>query len=198
MTTRAKESPFGIRTITITALLAAVASILMFLNFALPIFPSFIKMDISDVPALIATFAIGPHAGVLVELIKNTINLTHTATGGVGELANFSIGCAFVVPAGLIYRRNKTRRGAVTGLAVGLFCMTFTASVANYYVLIPLYSYFIPMETIIGMYRAVNPYANTLFKAILMSVVPFNLLKGTLVAVLTLSLYKRLSHFIKD
>lgn len=198
MTTRAKESPFGIRTITITALLAAIASILMFLNFALPIFPSFVKMDISDVPALIATFAIGPHAGVLVELIKNTINLTHTTTGGVGELANFSIGCAFVVPAGLIYRRNKTRRGAVTGLVAGLVSMTFTASVANYYVLIPLYSYFIPMETIIGMYRAINPYANTLFKAILMSVVPFNLLKGTLVAILTLSLYKRLSRFIKD
>ena len=198
MTTRAKESPLGIRTITITALLAAVASILMFLNFALPIFPSFIKMDISDVPALIATFAIGPHAGVLVELIKNTINLTHTATGGVGELANFSIGVAFVVPAGLIYKRNKTLRGAVIGLVAGLFSMTFTAAVANYYVLIPLYSYFMPMETIIGMYRAINPYADTLFKVILMSVVPFNLLKGTLVTVLTLGLYKRLSHFIKD
>ncbi len=198
MTTRAKESTFGVRTITITALLAAVASILMFLNFALPLFPAFIKMDFSDVPALIATFAIGPHAGVLVELIKNTVNLTHTATGGVGELANFSIGVAFVVPAGLIYRRNKTLRSAVAGLVVGQLSMTFAASVANYYVLIPLYSYFVPMEAILAMYRTINPYADTLFKAILMSVVPFNLLKGTLVTILTLCLYKRLSHFIKD
>lgn len=198
MTTRIKESSFGIRTITVTALLAAVASVLMFINFALPLFPPFIKMDISDVPALIASFAIGPHAGVLVELIKNTINLTHSSTGGVGELANFSIGCAFVVPAGQLYRRNKTMRGAMIGLSAGLFCMTFVASVANYYVLIPLYSHFVPLEAILGMYRAINPYANTLLRAILMSVVPFNLLKGALASVLTLCVYKRLSQFIKN
>lgn len=170
----------------------------MFFNFALPLFPPFIKMDISDVPALIASFAIGPHAGVLVELIKNTINLTHSATGGVGELANFSIGCAFVIPAGQIYRRNKTMRGAMIGLSVGLLVMTLTASAANYYVLIPLYSHFVPMEAILGMYRAVNPYADTLFKVILMSVVPFNLIKGALSSILTLCVYKKLSHFIKS
>lgn len=179
-------------------MLATLASILMFMNFAIPIFPSFIKMDVSDAPALIAAFAIGPHAAVMVELIKNAINLTHSATGGIGELANFTIGCAFVVPAGLIYRKNRTLGGAVAGMLAGVLIMTVAASFANYYVLIPLYSHFIPMDTLIGMYKAINPYADTLFKVILMSVVPFNILKGAVVTILTLCLYKRLSKIIKS
>lgn len=186
-----------VRTLTTTALLAAIASILMFVNFALPLFPAFIKMDVSDVPALIASFAIGPGAGVAVEFIKNAINLTHTATGGVGELANFTIGCAYVVPAGLLYRRNKTMRSALGALYLGIVVMTATAALANYFVLIPLYSRMIPLDTLIGMYQAVNPYADTLPKVILTNVVPFNILKGSLVAFLTFALYKRLSPVIK-
>lgn len=185
------------RGITTTALLGAVAAILMFLNFPLPIFPAFVKMDVSDAPALIAAFAMGPAAGVAVELIKNAVNLTHTSTGGVGELANFCIGSAFVVPAGLLYRRRKDIRRAVEVLIVGTLTMTAAASVANYFVLIPLYSNFIPMETIIGMYRAIIPCADTLPKIILLSVVPFNLLKGLLVSLLTFALYKKLSRVIK-
>lgn len=185
------------RALTTTALLAAVASILIFMNFALPIFPSFIKMDISDTPALIAGFAIGPGAGVMVELIKNLTNLTHTTTGGIGELANFTIGSAYVVPAALIYRRNRTIRNARLALCVGVLTMTVAAALANYFVLLPLYSKIMPMETIIGMYQAINPYANTLERVILTSVVPFNLLKGGIVATVTFILYKRLSRVIK-
>ena len=185
------------RGITTTALLGAVASILMFLNFPLPIFPAFVKMDISDAPALIASFAMGPAAGVMVELIKNAVNLTHTSTGGVGELANFSIGAAFVVPAGLLYKRRKDIRRAVTALCAGTVTMTLAAALANYFVLIPLYSNFIPMETIIGMYRAIIPAADTLPKIILLSVVPFNLLKGLVVSLVTFALYKKLSPVIK-
>ncbi len=185
------------RGITTTALLGAVASILMFLNFPLPIFPAFIKMDVSDAPALIAAFAMGPAAGVTVELIKNAVNLTHTSTGGVGELANFFIGVAFVVPAGLLYKRRKDVRRAVTVLIVGTLTMTAVAALANYFVLLPLYSNFVPMETIIGMYRAIIPAADTLPKIILMSVVPFNLLKGLIVSLVTFALYKKLSRAIK-
>ncbi|MDL2264295.1 ECF transporter S component [Synergistaceae bacterium OttesenSCG-928-I11] len=185
------------RGITTTALLGAIAAILIFLNFPLPIFPAFIKMDVSDAPALIAAFAMGPAAGVAVELIKNAVNLTHTSTGGVGELANFSIGAAFVVPAGLLYKRRKDIRRAVTALIVGTLTMTVVAAFANYFVLIPLYSNFVPMETIVGMYRAIIPYADTLPKIILMSVVPFNLLKGLIVSLVTFALYKKLSPVIK-
>ena len=185
------------RMLTTTALLGAISSILLFLNVALPIFPSFIKMDVSDAPALIASFAVGPQYGALVELVKNLINLTHTSTGGIGELANFTIGCAYVLPAGLIYRKNRTLRSAVRGMALGVLCMTAVGGLMNYFVLIPLYSKFMPLETIISMYRAINPYADTLAKVVLMSVVPFNLLKGTITAILTFALYKRLSPILK-
>ena len=197
MNTKTKVINLKAREITIIALLGAVAAILMFLNFPLPIFPSFVKMDISDAPALIAALSIGPHAGVLVSLIKNVVNLTHTSTGGVGELANFTIGCAFTITAGIIYRRNHTMRGALIGMSAGVIMLTITACIANYYVLLPLYSRFIPMDVIIGMYRAINPYADTLPKVILTCVAPFNLIKGSLVALLTFSLYKRLSPVIK-
>lgn len=185
------------RMLTTTALLGAISSVLLFLNFALPIFPAFIKMDISDAPALIASFAVGPQYGVLVELVKNLINLTHTSTGGVGELANFTIGCAYVLPAGLIYKKNRTLRAAVRGMIVGILSLTIAAALMNYFVLIPLYSKFMPLETIISMYRAINPYADTLGKVVLMSIVPFNLLKGTITAILTFALYKRLSPILK-
>lgn len=185
------------RGITTTALLAAAASILMFLNFPLPIFPTFVKMDVSDAPALIASFALGPAAGVAVEFVKNAVNLTHTSTGGIGEIANFSIGCAFVVPAGMIYARKKNIRRALLSLCVGTLTMTTLAAIANIYVLIPLYSKIVPLETIIGMYSAINPYADTLTKIVMTSIVPFNILKGIIVSVLTFALYKRLSPVIK-
>lgn len=197
MEQKAKAVYLNAREITIIALLGAVASILMFLNFPLPIFPSFVKMDISDAPALIASLAIGPHAGVLVGLIKNIVNLTHTSTGGVGELANFTIGCAFTITAGVIYRRRHTMRGALIGMAAGVVMLTVTACIANYYVLLPLYSRLVPMDVLIGMYRAINPYADTLPKVILTCVAPFNFIKGSLVALLTFSLYKRISPVIK-
>ena len=185
------------RMLTTTALLGAISSILLFLNFALPIFPSFIKMDVSDAPALIASFALGPQYGAFVELVKNLINLTHTTTGGIGELANFTIGCAYVLPAGLIYRRNKTLRTAVRAIALGVVSMTVVAALMNYFVLIPLYSKLMPLETIISMYQAINPYADTLGKVVLMSIVPFNILKGTITGILTFALYKRLSPILK-
>jgi Predicted membrane protein len=174
-----------------------VSSVLMFFNFALPLFPAFLKMDLSDAPALIAAFALDPRAGVMVAFVKNAINLTHTATGGIGELANFSIGLAFVLPAGFLYRREKTLRRAISAMGVGVLTMTAAAAVANYFVLLPLYSRFFPLDAIIDMYRAVNPYANTLWKVVLMSIVPFNLIKGFFVSLLTFGLYKRLGPFVK-
>ena len=104
-----------IRKLTVTAILAAVSAVLMFLDFSVPFMPGFIKMDLSDMPALIASFAFGPLSGVGVCLIKNLINLFTTTTGGVGELSNFILGCMLVIPAGLIYKRKKNRRFALLG-----------------------------------------------------------------------------------
>ncbi|MDR1885136.1 MAG: ECF transporter S component [Synergistaceae bacterium] len=197
MTERTRDALTGARGVTTTALLSAAAGVLMFLDFALPIFPTFIKMDISNVPALIASFAMGPRAAVAVEFIKNVFNISHTSTGGVGEMASFVIGVSYVVPAGIIYRRHKTMKRACASMAAGVLVSTCVAATANYFVLIPLYSRIIPMETIIGAYMAVNPYATTLGRVVIMSVVPFNLLKGTVAAFVTMAVYKRLSPIIK-
>jgi riboflavin transporter FmnP len=133
----------------------------------------------------------------MVELIKNAVNITHTTTGGIGEIASFTIGVAYVVPAGLIYRRDKTIKRAVQALCVGIIATSLAAVVANYFVLIPLYSRITPIETLIGMYQAINPYATTMPRIVLMTVLPFNLLKASVVAILTFSLYKRLSPIIR-
>ena len=116
-------SGFQIRKMTVTAILAAVSTVLMFLSFNVPFMPSFIKMDFSELPALIAAFAYGPLSGVIVCLIKNLINLLSTQTGGVGELSNFILGCAFVLPAGLIYKHKKTKKSAVLGALLGAVIM---------------------------------------------------------------------------
>ncbi|MDR3331042.1 MAG: ECF transporter S component [Synergistaceae bacterium] len=197
MSTRTAITSLGVRGITTTALLSAAAAILMFLDFAVPIFPTFLKMDLSDVPALMAAFAIGPGAAIAVEFIKNAVNIAYTHTGGIGELANFLIGISFAVPAGIIYKRRRTRGGACIGMASGVIAMSVVAAVANYLVLVPLYSRIIPLDTMINAYMAINPYANTLGKVILMSIVPFNLCKGVVVSLITFALYKRISPIVK-
>lgn len=171
-----------VREITLTSLLAAASTVLFFFSFPLPFFPPFVKMDFSNVPALVAAFVIGPWAGAAVELIKNLINLMRTSTGGVGELAAFLIGCAYVIPAGALYRAG---RSTIVSLAVGTLLSVITAALANYLILIPLYSKFFPMEALIAMYSAAIPIADTLPKVILFSVVPFNIIKCALVAAVT-------------
>ena len=98
----------NVRYLTVTAMLSAVAYILMFLDFSVPFMPSFIKMDLSELPALIGSFAMGPLCGVIICLVKNVLHLFITSTGGVGELSNFILGVAFVLPAGLLYKHKKT------------------------------------------------------------------------------------------
>lgn len=167
-----------IRTLTCTALLSAVASVLFFLSVPIPLFPSFVKMDLSNVPALIASFAIGPAAGAMVELIKNLTNVPSTTTGGVGELAAFLIGVALVLPAGIMFKR----RGMAISLVFGSAVSVAAAAAANYFILIPLYSNFIPIDKMIQMYSAAIPAADSLERVILFSVVPFNIIKCAIVS----------------
>ena len=176
-----------------TALLSSLSAVLMYLDMAIPVFPTFLKMDLSDLPALIAAFTWGPAAGVIVELIKNLIHAFTTSTAGIGEAANFLIGSALVVPAGMIYRQFRTKKGALAGLIAGTLIMALTAALANYFLLLPFYAKLIPLEKIIDLSSRILPAVHDKFTLVLYAILPFNLLKGTLVSLLTLWLYKRIS-----
>jgi len=184
------------------AMLAAVAVGLMFFKVpAVFMAPGFMKLDISDVPVLIAGFAMGPISGVIVSLLKNLLNMLieGSATGGIGELTNFIIGSSFVLASSIIYRKSKTIHRAILSLVVGILFMTLLASLSNYYIIFPLYGkVMIPIEKIIEMGSAISSRVVDLKTMIIYTVVPFNLLKGTVNALVTFLLYKRISPLLKD
>ena len=185
-----------LRKMTGTAMLGAVATVLMFIDFSVPIMPSFIKMDVSELPALIASFAYGPLSGIAVCLIKNLINLTRTSTAGVGELCNFMLGVCFVLPAGLIYLRRKSRSTAAIGALVGAACMAVLSVPVNYFITYPVYTNFMPLDTIIGMYQAIFPGVDGLLQCLVVFNLPFTFVKGLVDAGLTFLVYKPLSPIL--
>jgi len=185
------------RKVTMIGMLSAIAFILMYLQFNVPLMPSFIAMDFSELPALIGAFALGPVEGVIICLVKNVLHLMRTSTGGVGELSNFLIGATFVFPAGLIYRKRNNKKGALIGSLIGAVLMSLLSIVTNYFIVYPIYTNFMPMEAIIGAYQAINPKADTLLKCLIMFNVPFTFIKGMLSVVITFLVYKRLSPIIK-
>lgn len=187
----------NLRTLTMTAMLAAVSAVLMFFSFSVPFVPSFLKLDFSELPALIASFALGPVSGVAVCLVKNLINLMFSTTGGVGELSNFFLGTAFVLPAGFIYRRIKNRKSALIGALTGDILMALLSLVTNYFIVYPFYTAFMPMEAIMGMYQAILPSISTLWEALLVFNLPFTFIKGLLSVVITFLIYKKISPLIK-
>ncbi|MBO5052334.1 MAG: ECF transporter S component [Clostridia bacterium] len=180
--------------------LSAMATVLMLFEFPLPIAPSFYELDFSEVAVLIGSFALGPLAGVIIEFIKILINLliNGTDTFFVGELANFLMGCAFVLPAALVYCRKKTLKRAIVGMAVGTLSLVLVGAFCNYFLMIPAYVHLAgyPMDAIIGMGAAVNPAIKDLLTLIIIAVIPFNLIKGVLCSLLTGLLYKRVSHLL--
>ena len=186
--------------LTKIAILSAVAFVLMLFEFPLPIAPSFYKLDISEVAVLIGGFALGPMAAVIIEALKNVLNIlfTGTTTAYVGELANFLVGCAFAVPAAVMYKNNKTRKTAILGLIAGSLCMILAGAVINYFVLLPMYStlFHMPMEAIIGAGAAIMPAIHSKFTFVLLATCPFNLVKGIIVSILTFALYKFISPLL--
>ena len=186
------------RALTGTAMLAAVATILMYMEFPVPIMPGFIKMDISELPALIASFAYGPLSGIAVCLIKNLIKLPSTSTAAVGELFNFVMGALFVGVAGIVYKKNKTRKGAIIGAVAGALIMALVSLPYNYFVVYPAYvvMYHLPLEAIIGMYQAINPNVNGLLACLVTFNVPFTFAKGMVDALLCFLIYKPLSPIL--
>lgn len=191
----------SVRTIVQVGMLGALATILMMFDFPLPFAPSFYKIDLSEVPVLIGCFALGPVAGAAVELVKILVNLvlTGSGTGGVGEIANFIIGCAFCVPAGIIYRRNRTRKNALIGMITGIVVMTVLGCFVNAYVLLPVYSkaFGMPIDALVGMGTAVNSHITSLTTFVLLAVAPFNLLKGVVVSLIVFLIYKKISPVFK-
>ncbi|MBR5468580.1 MAG: ECF transporter S component [Firmicutes bacterium] len=185
------------RKMVVTAMLSAVSAVLMIIDFSVPFMPFFIKMDVSELPALIASFSLGPVSGAAVCLIKNLINLFRTSTGGVGEFCNFVLGACFVMPAGIIYRKMKTRKGALIGCLAGAAVMAVLSVPINYFVTYPIYAKIMPVETIIELYQAIIPSVNGLLSCLVVFNMPFTFLKGIIDSVLTFVIYKRISPIIK-
>ena len=187
------------RTITQVAMLGAVAGVLMNFEFPIPFLaPSFYQLDFSEIPVLIGSFAMGPLAGVMIELVKILVHLVTkgTITAGVGDLANFLFGCAYVIPAGLIYRFHyvKSRKHAVVGMAVGTVLTTILACFMNAFVLLPAYgkAFGMPIESFIEMGAAVHSSVDGMLGFVAMIIVPFNLFKYTLTSIIVFFIYKRI------
>ncbi len=189
------------KNVVVMGMLGALAAVLMLFEVPLPfIAPSFYGLDLSEVPILVGTFALGPAAGVLMEVVKILIKLVlkPTSTGFVGEFANLVFGCAMVLPAGLIYRFHKTKKGAMTAMAAGTVIMSLVAIVGNALVMIPFYSKFMPLENILAAGAAINPAVGNVWTFAAFCVGPFNLVKGVVVSFITALVYKRISVMIRS
>lgn len=191
------SNTFKIRNLTVTAMLSAVAFILMYLEIAIPIIPSFIKFDFSDLPAVVAAFSLGPVYGVLVCLIKNVLHLAFSQSMFVGELSNFILGAVFAFTAGMIYFRNKSKKSALIGGIVGAIVMGVVSIISNYFVVYPVYYNFMPEEVILGMYQAILPGMKSIFQCLICFNLPFTIVKGLIAVFITMLIYKPLSPLLK-
>ena len=197
MSTKPRTS---IRYMARVAVLTAIASVLMLWEFPLWFAPGFYKLDVSEAVILMGGFALGPGAAILIEFLKNLINilLNGTTTAYIGEMANFITGCAFVVPAAVIYKYHKNKKSALISMVDASLSLMVIGSLLNYFVLIPAFSRFynLPVEDIIGMGAAVNPLVTDLKSLVVWAVAPFNLVKGVLCSTLAMLLYKRVSKIL--
>ena len=187
--------------LTVTAMLSTVAFLLMFIEFPVPaLIPAFVKLDISDLPELLAAFSLGPLYGVLVTFLKNLlfVVLHGTSSAYVGELFNFIMGAVFSFSAGFLYQRNKSRKGALLGAVVGALLMAALSVPLNYFVVYPAYvvCYKLPLDAIVGMYQAIRPSTDGLLECLLVFNIPFTFFKGVLDVALCFLIYKPLSPLL--
>jgi riboflavin transporter FmnP len=188
-----------LKNITKIAILAAFAGVLNLFTVPLPFFPQFYEMDLSDVVVLVGGFAMGPWSAILIEAIKQIINIAFNGslTAFVGETANFLMGIAFVLPAAFFYRKKKTFRRALIGLSIGLASLVLVSACLNYFVLIPAYAKAFGMDAVMAMAQKVIPSIVDLKTLVLFATVPFNFLKGLVCSGLTVLLYKRISPLLR-
>ncbi len=193
------KKKMNIRTITIVAMLTAVAVVLQYLEIPIPLLPSFIKLDFSDLPEIIGAFICGPLAGVLIALLKNLIHMAVSMSGFVGELSNFVLGASFALTAGLIYKCKKTAAGAAVAGILACFVMAVISLPLNYFLIYPLYFSVMgfPQDAILQMYQLIRPSTNSIFEALVIFNMPFTFLKGMISVIVTLAVYKPLMHASK-
>ena len=182
------------------SILAAIAFVLMLFEIPLPFAPSFYKLGFDEVAVMLGGLALGPLAGAAIETLKVVLNVLFQGsdTAFVGELSNLLIGLSLVVPSALFYQRHKTLKGAMIALVIGVVSMALIGCLANYFIALPAYSYFygLPMNVIIGMGSAILPLVQDKLTFVLLMTLPFNLVKGIVVALLTAVLYKRVSYLL--
>lgn len=189
------------KNVVLMGMFGALAGVLMIFEIPLPFLaPSFYGLDFSEIPVLVGSFAMGPLAGVVIEVVKILVKLVlkPTSTGFVGEFANLVVGCSLVIPAGIVYRLKKTKKGAVIGMAVGSVLMVVVAVVVNALVMLPFYSNFMPLDNIIAAGAAINPAVSNVWTFAIVCVGPFNLVKAVTVSLVTSLVYKRISIMIHN
>lgn len=198
-----REPVFGVRKVAMIGMFSAIAMILHLFDFPLPFVPDFYKLDFSEIPILVGAFAFGPSAGVMMEFVKILLKLCikGTSTAFVGDLANFVVGCSFILPASVIYAFHKSKKRAVAGCVCGTLCMTVFGTAFNAVYLLPAFSrlYHLPLENILAMGSAVNPLMTegSIVSFVAACVAPMNLIKGAAVSLVTMLIYKPLSPVIK-
>ena len=187
-----KPAKSNIAKMAIVGVLSAIAYLLMFMEFSVPLMPVFIKMDLSDFPVLIGSLAVGPVGGVIIALIKNLLHLTVTSTGGVGELSNFILNAVFVLPAGFLYKRKKSKKSACGGAILGAILMAVFSVVSNYFVVYPVYYNFMPEDTILAAYQAIFPGVKSILQSLIVFNMPFTFVKAMISVVITFLIYNHL------
>ena len=188
----------NVRGLAVSAIMGSLSFVLMLLAFSLPFLPSFLEFDISDLPALITSFAFGPLYGILVCFIKNLLHLLVTRSLMVGELSNFILGSVFVGIAGIIYKKGKSKTSAFWGSFLGAAVMALFGVLSNYYVVYPVYAaVFMPYDAILGLYRAILPSIKNLWQALLIFNLPFTFIKGLFDVAICMAIYKKLSPILK-
>jgi len=196
------ERILSTRKMAVCGMFSGISAVLMALEVPVPFAPSFYTLDLSELPALVGTFAFGPVAGVLIEFCKVVLKIFFkpTTTMFVGELANFVIGCSFLLPASMVYLFHKTKKNAIVGVIVGTLCMTVFGTAFNGVYLLPKFAqiYGMPLEAIVAMGAEINPAIDSVTTLVVMAVAPLNLLKGSLVSAITMLIYKKISPVIKE
>lgn len=192
---------FNLKTMMLIAIFGAISFIVMLFEFPLWFAPPFYQIDFSEVIVLIGGFVLGPIPAIFIELIKIILNLLFngTITAGIGELANFIMGCAFVLPVIIIYRKKENIKDAIIGTIIGTLSLSLIAAIINYFVLLPAYSiaFKIPIESLVAMGTKINSGIDSISSLVLFAVVPFNLIKGILSSIIVLLVYKKLKYVIK-
>lgn len=195
---QSRSKSFSLDRITKVGILSALSYGLMFIQVPIPIAPPFMKLDLADVPSLIGGFALGPWYGVMIQFIKNLLNLSKTMTGGVGELSNFIVGSTFVLVSSLIYRNNKTKKNSILSLILGVLAMSAVATISNAFVVFPLYGKAMNMDlSAFAVMVGQNGLVKNYFTLMIFSIAPFNIIKGAVESIVTELIYKRISPILK-